>query len=110
MMKKIAAVIYAQEPDPGVLAEVLAGLEEEGVPGEVVVETDAAVGSGPYIPSVLAKAAASESVFGCGVGLNGGGAALYAGGAEILAPGAAAPRLIGKNAALFIKKERFELA
>ncbi|MCL2461629.1 MAG: glycerol dehydratase reactivase beta/small subunit family protein [Defluviitaleaceae bacterium] len=108
-MKKIAAVIYAEEPDSSVLAEILAGLEEEGIPGEVVVP-EAVTGGGSDIPVTLAKAAASESVFDCGIGICGGTAALYAGGAAIMEPKAASPRIVGKNAALFIKKERFDMA
>ena len=114
-MKRIAAVVCADDPASPVLSEILAGLEEEGVPGEVMSIGEAFTKSGDAAsagagPIELAKSASRESVFGCGIGLGGGEAALFAGGAVIMAPGDASPRIAGKNAALYIKRERFELA
>ncbi|MCL2352530.1 MAG: glycerol dehydratase reactivase beta/small subunit family protein [Firmicutes bacterium] len=102
-MEKIAAVIYTDDPASPALPEILAGLEEEGVPGEVVPE-------GGDCVIKMAKAASLESVFGCGIGLRAGYTALYAEKTLVMPPSAAAPRLAGKNAALYIKRERFELA
>ena len=103
-MKKISSVIYANVPNPAALPEILAGLEEEGVPGEVVI-----LAANEADPLEMAKAASKESVFGCGIGLSNGKAALFADGAVVARPGTLSPRAVGKNAALFIKKERFEL-
>jgi len=114
-MKKYAAIICADDPQCPSLAEILAGLEEEGVPGEVITASVIAGANGIAVaggcdPLQMAKHASAESAFGCGIGLCRGKAALFAGGSPILAPGDAAPRSAGKNAALYIKKERFELA
>lgn len=63
IVRKPAIFIYAYEPDPEILREICAGIEEEGLLYEIYAQ------SGDDI-NVLAFSAAGESMLGSGIGIS----------------------------------------
>lgn len=66
--RKPSVLVFVSEGDPDYLEEILAGLEEEGVPYEVQERTGTL--------DELAYAAAAEAVLGAGIGMAGKEAAM----------------------------------
>lgn len=107
--KKPTIMIYTARPDEGVLREVCAGIEEEGVLYEVVA---ALTGD----PAVLAYAASDASMLGSGVAVCGATVALHIKGMEkgrsmLLYENATGERAreAGANSARVIKRLPFKL-
>lgn len=102
--KRPSVFIYANRPDPSVLKEICAGIEENGVFYEVF-EREA------QMPEALAHAAANDSMMGAGIGVVHKSAALqmkglaYGRSVEFLEhPDMRDCRKIGANSARAIKK------
>lgn len=69
IIKKPSIFIYVFKPDPSVLKDVCAGIEEEGVFYEIKEMEEAS-------PDALAWAAANDSMPGSGIGVRGSGITL----------------------------------
>lgn len=105
IVNKPAVFIYTVRPDPDILREIRAGMEEEGVFCEVTPQADAAA-------DVLAWHAAEDSMPGCGIGLCENDVALQLKGLPMgrnvesySYPTKEQSRTLGANAARAIKKQ-----
>ena len=107
VVNKPSVLIYVSSPDQDLLKEVLAGIEEEGVPFEVKEQ------EGDL--DALACKAAAESVLGSGIGMTGNRLAMQMAGLpkgknvfELISPGFAQCRNLGANSARAVKKLPFK--
>ena len=101
--RKPCVLVYCREADEDLLLEVLAGIEEEGVPYEVAAREESL--------DELAYLAAKESVLGSGIGMEGQRVAMQMAALplgrnvfELARPTFAQCRLIGSNSARAVKR------
>ena len=108
IIKRPSIFIYVNHPDPSVLKELCAGIEEEGVFFDIKeMDYDS--------PDELAWNAANDSMLGSGIGMCRTHAALQMRGIEkghniesYLAPDQEQSRKLGANSARAIKKLAFK--
>ena len=105
IIKKPTIFIYTFRPDPGVLKEICAGMEEEGVFYEIAGQTDTTL-------DALAWNAANDSMLGCGIGICEQEIALQIKGLKLghnveyyCCPSAQDSRRLGANGARAVKKQ-----
>ena len=108
IIKKPSIFIYTYQPDPVILREICAGMEEEGVFYEINEQQESDF-------HILAWQAANDSMLGSGIGLSGQNAALQMRGIEkghniesYRTPTKEQCRKLGANSARVIKKLPFK--
>lgn len=104
IVKRPSIFIYANNPDKGMLKEICAGIEEEGVFFEIFEKDSDSLDD-------LAFNAANDSMLGSGIGIKGNSAVLQMKGvkkgknvASVNFPNDEDCRIIGANSARIIKK------
>lgn len=104
IVKRPSIFIYTNTPDNGMLREICAGIEEEGVFFEIFEKDSNSLDD-------LAFDAANDSMLGSGIGIKGNSVALQMKGvkkgknvASLEFPDDEACRIIGANSARIIKK------
>ena len=105
IVNRPSIIIYVKEPDPVVLREICAGIEEESIFYEVKEREERDL-------SQLAWWAAEDSMLGSGIGICGSSAALQMRGlacgqnlSSYVQPSPQECRMMGANSARLIKKQ-----
>lgn len=108
IVRKPAILIYTYQPDPEVLHEVCAGIEEEGLLYEISEQSDEDI-------HALAFSAAKESILGSGIGISKRTAAMQMArqkqGQNVFlyyTPTMLQCRILGANSARAVKKVPFK--